>query len=87
LGRRKDIKGLKVGLFGLVDMSLHEMSLQNIKKKSIFNIFLKNHTKISCLVPILISLRKPKKIQKSVSFLLSTGTISRKRAQKKPAKM
>ena len=64
-------------------MSLHEMCLQNIKKRTIFNIFLKNHTKISCLVPVLISLRKP---HKSVRSLLSTGTISRKRAQKNPKK-
>ena len=42
------------------------MSLKNIKKTSIFNIFLKNHTKISCLVPVLISLRKPKKKFKKV---------------------
>ena len=64
-------------------MSLHEMSLKNIKKTRNYNIFLKNRTKISYLVPVLISLRKPKKIQKSVRFLLSTGTFSRKRAKKK----
>ena len=64
-------------------MSLQEMRLKNTKKASIFNIFLKNHAKISCLVPVLISLRKSKKIQKSVRFLLITGTFSRKRAKKK----
>ena len=32
-------------------MSLHEMSLKNIKKTNILNIFLENDTKISFLVP------------------------------------
>ena len=46
------------------------MSLKNTKKASIFNIFLKNHAKISCLVPVLISLRKPKKNSKNSTSLI-----------------
>ena len=61
-------------------MSLHEMSLKNTKKASIFNIFLKNHTKISCLVPVL------KKV--TVSYLVPVLKVEKgpKKSKKKPPK-
>ena len=67
-------------------MSLHEMSLQNIKKRSIFNIFLKNHTKFSRLVPVLISLQKLKKKFKKVSVSYLVPVLSVEKVPKKNSK-
>ena len=65
------------------------MLLEDRKKRCIFTIFLKNHTKNSSLVPGLILLQKVKKIQKSARFPISNGTVVEKclKKTKKNVKM
>ena len=68
-------------------MSLHEMSLKYIKKKSIFNIFLKNHTKnFMFSTGTSLASKTPKKFKKvSVSYLVPVLLVEKE--PKKNAKM
>ena len=67
------------------------MSLQNIKKRSVFNIFLKNHTKILVFrTGTNLASKTPKKFKKvSVSYLVPVLLVEKgpKKIQNKTAKM
>ena len=63
-------------------LSRHELTW-NEEKTSNFNIFLKNHPKISCLLPVLISLQKPKKKFKKVSVFYLVPVLFVEKGPKK----